>query len=387
MDNCKKRIILDAFREGYQDTGKAGKGKKLDEVCSILRYHHRKSGIRAINRASQKASKSRGRQKKYSEISMYHLRKLWLKTDQMCAKKLVVALPVWLRHYTECSESVKQEIQQMSASTIDRYLKSYRVLHKRRLRSGTRPGSIQLKNRIPIKPLGYRVEECGHIEADTVAHCGDCMSGTFAWSLTLVDKKTGWTEVTAMWGKGSKGVIEGIEISKKRMPFDIKYFFCDNGSEFLNYHLVNYFSSYSGEEKRSILHRGRPYKKNDQCHVEQKNWTHVRQIMGYGRIGKAEAVVLMNDIYFICGKLQNFFVPQLKLKAKVRIGSKWKKEYDDPKTPYERVMSESGIPMETKHKLRKEFESLNPFQLQEELQRKMDHLFKFLEKQTIRKAS
>ena len=108
------------------------------------------------------------------------------------------------------------------------------------------------------------------------------------------------------------------------------------------------------------MHRGRPYKKNDQCHVEQKNWTHVRQVMGYGRIGKAEAVVLMNDIYFICGKLQNFFVPQLKLKAKVRIGSKWKKEYEDPKTPYGRVMSESGIPMETKHKLRKEFESLNP---------------------------
>ena len=385
MDNRKKRNYLDVVRAGYQALSKAGKSKKLDEMCSILGWN-RKSILRLLNNQAQK-TKGSGRPKKYSLEAIKHLCKLWKGMEQMCSRKMVVALHTWLPYYKECSGSVKQEILSMSASTIDRYLRPYRVRWKRALRSGTRPGSMKFKNRIPIKPLDHKARECGHIEADTVAHCGDSMSGTFAWSLTLVDKKTGWTELTAMWGKGSKGVIEGITASKENMPFEIQGFYCDNGSEFLNAHLLRYFSSFNNKEKKAILQRGRPYKKNDQCHVEQKNYTHVRQLFGYNRISHPEVVALMNDIYLnTWSKLQNFFIPQMKLLSKTRIGAKYKRVYSKPLTPFERVLAEPSVPAHTKHQLRKEFRSLNPIELKSELESKARRLFRLLENQTIRRV-
>ena len=267
----------------------------------------------------------------------------------MCSKKMVVALPLWLSFYKGCSESVKQEILRISASTIDRYLHAYRVQHKRSFRSGTRAGSPWFKKLIPMRPLENHIQDWGHIEADTVAHCGNSLSGVFSWTLTLVDIQSGWTENTAMWGKSGQGVVCGIQAIERNMLFEMKGFYCDNGSEFLNKEVLKYFSC---KGKRHLIQRGRPYKKNDQCHVEQKNYTHVRQLFGYQRINHPEAIAVMNDIYLnTWSKLQNFFIPQMRLIRKTRIGAKYKREYDKPTTPYERVLADSSVPTHVKHRL------------------------------------
>ena len=385
MSNRSIQEYLNLHRQSYRVASWSDKQRIINEVCRNLRWH-RKSVIRSLNRplwAGEKVKKNRG--KKYSWQAEEHLKKLWLKMEQMCSKKLVQALPNWLPHYSECNEEVKKELLQMSASTIDRYLRRYRAIEQRRLRSGTKPGSKYFKNRIPIKPLDHNVTSVGTVEADTVAHCGDSMSGVFAWSLTITDVKTGWTENAAMWGKSGKGVVQGIKDSERNMPFTINEFCCDNGSEFLNTQLLLYFSNLSKKKKKDIIKRGRPYRKNDQCHVEQKNNTHVRQLLGYSRIDNKEAVDLINDLYLnYWSKLQNFFVPQMKLLRKTRVGAKYKREYTKPMTPYERVLLEPSIPQEVKHRLTQEYKALNPFELQKQIESKLKIIFN-LQKASPRK--
>ena len=276
MGNCEISSYLNVLRPGYQKAEWSDKQVIINQACILLNWH-RKSVIRAFNRSSKGACKP-VRRKKFSDLAQYHLRKLWLIMDQMCSKKMVVALPLWLSFYKGCSESVKQEILRISASTIDRYLHAYRVQHKRSFRSGTRAGSPWFKKLIPMRPLENHIQDWGHIEADTVTHCGNSLSGVFSWTLTLVDIQSGWTENTAMWGKSGQGVVCGIQAIERNMLFEMKGFYCDNGSEFLNKEVLKYFSC---KGKRHLIQRGRPYKKNDQCHVEQKNYTHVRQLFGY----------------------------------------------------------------------------------------------------------
>ncbi len=193
-------------------------------------------------------------------------------SDQLCGKRLKVALPLWLPYYEPdhgaLPEAAHAGLLAASASTLDRLLKAARVAHPKGL-CGTKPGTKLLKH-IPIRCEHWDVTQPGFIEADTVAHCGNSLAGDFARSLTMTDILTGWTECRATWNKGSVGVIAQIKAIETALPFPLKGFDCDNGSEFLNHHLVRYFSGHPGQPSFT---RSRPYRKNDNAHVEQKNWS------------------------------------------------------------------------------------------------------------------
>jgi hypothetical protein len=200
-------------------------------------------------------------------------------------------------------------------------------------RSTTKPGTL-LRRQIPIKTNQWDETRPGFLEADTVAHCGDTTAGTYVNTVDFVDIATGWTEQRAVFGKGERGVVEQVKDVEQSLPFPLLGFDCDNGSEFLNYHLVRHFAG-----RPIAFTRSRAYHKDDNAHIEQKNWTHVRQWLGYERLDRPEAVELLNDLYRTEWRLfHNFFCPSVKLIAKDRIGSKTVRRHDSPKTPYQRII-------------------------------------------------
>jgi len=257
-------------------------------------------------------------------------------------------------------------------ATIDRLLKPVRVAHGRKGLSGTRPGSL-LKNQIPIRTHFWDVSQPGFMEADTVAHCGNSLAGDFVWSLTMTDILTTWTENRATWSKGAQGVLVQIQDIETRLPFALLGFDRDNGSEFLNYHLVRYFTDHPSV---TSFTRSRPYKKNDNAHVEQKNWSHVRQLSGYDRFDEPSLVDIMNDLYANEWSLyQNHFCPSMKLREKQRINSKYYKKYDPPQTPYHRALASDWVTDKAKQRLEAIHQSLNPFILKRTIEKKLRVIF------------
>lgn len=252
----------------------------------------------------------------------------------------------------------------MSHATIDRLLSHDRSKYTKKGLATTKPGFI-LKHQIPIKTNQWDENIPGFLEADSVAHCGNSVSGMFVYTLNFVDIATTWTEQRAVWGKGEKGVIKAIQEVEKSLPFTLKGFDCDNGSEFLNWHLHRYFT----KRKQPVqFTRSRAYQKNDNAHVENKNWTHVRQYLGYQRFEQFVLVEKLNCLYTSeWNRYFNFFIPSVKIIQKVRVGSKIIKKYDTPKTPLQRILESTHIPPQTKEKLKEEFQKLNPFELQRQM--------------------
>lgn len=376
MSDKRLRVDLEPFRRRYWVSNRQGKSKLLSELVDLYGYN-RKYLIQAMNDIEEKVPKKRGKRRRYGDDVIEPLKRIWLATDQMCSKRLKAAMVLWLPYYDGAlSERVRKQLLKLSAASIDRLLKPYRVQYKRHGLCGTKPGYL-LKNQIPIKTDNWDVCQPGFVEADTVAHCGNSMSGDFVWSLTLTDIATGWTENGATWNKGSEGVIEQIKVIEKRLPFGLKGFDCDNGSEFLNWHLVRYFT----EEKTPTvaMTRSRPYKKNDNAHVEQKNWSHVRHLLGYDRFDNPQAVPLINALYANEWSLyQNFFMPSQKLKSKERINSKYRKRYEPAKTAYQRIMEAETVADETKQRLSTLFSELNPFALRKGIEQKLKHIFRYV---------
>lgn len=365
---------LSAIRKRYYQARKSEKTKILNELCAVAGYN-RKYAIRILAIKHHEGKKLSGRTKTYSERSVKHLKRLWVIMGEMCSKKMVPALKTWLKYYEDpdCDDEVRDELLSMSSASIDRYLKSYKASLGRKKRTGTKPGKM-FKNVIPLKSFDSNIDRPGHIEADTVAHCGDSMSGKFAWSLTFTDVYSGWTENRATYGKDSDEVLSAIMDIQFKLPFPVLSFNTDNGTEFLNRSLYLYFS----EKKTIEFTRSRPYKKNDNCHVEQKNWTHVRENIGYERYDLIEQVEIMNVIYKLyLNNLYNFFVPQLKLIEKVRVGSKIVKKYDQPKTPYQRLLDSPHLTMGQKEDLRRKYQLLNPIELREIIKRQTIKLNKY----------
>lgn len=217
-----------------------------------------------------------------------------------------------------------------------------------------------------------------------MAHCGNSLAGEFIWSLTMTDIHTTWTESRATWNKGATGVLAQIQDIEAKLPFTLKGFDCDNGSEFLNYHLLRYFT---GHPDNISFTRSRPYKKNEReaypegynAHVEQKNWSHVRQLFGYDRFEDKRLLPLMNDLYSHEWSLyQNHFCSAMKLLEKQRINSKYRKKYDNPQTPYHRVLASDKISEKTKQQLKSVHQSLNPFILKQTIEKKLRVIFKLV---------
>lgn len=381
MGKTEKKAYLDAIRARYRKACRSTKSKILDEFCEVCGYH-RKYALRRLNQAPQKASgkKKPGKTSRYDcpEI-MTPLRTIWLATDQMASKRLKAAMPLWLPHYEQIhglvADDVRHLLLKISPATIDRLLAPVRAQAGKRGLSGTKPGTL-LKKQIPLQTGVWDVTQPGFMEADTVAHCGTSLAGNFVWSLTMTDLYSGWTECRATWNKGGDGVMAQIKAIQRALPFVIRGFDCDNGAEFLNWHLLRHFQ----HQKHPVqFTRSRPYHSNDNAHVEQKNWSCVRQLLGYERFSNPAIVKRMNDLYASeFSLLNNLFCPTMKLAAKTRIGAKIVKRYAPPQTPLARLLAHPDIPEHKKRQLQNLQDSLNPFALRATIQRKLQHIFKLV---------
>jgi len=374
MGDKSKREYLLAIWGRYQRVGRQFKSKILDEFCSVCGYA-RKYAIGLLSRKPRQRRQRPGPRPHYGAQVLEPLKYIWLKSEQMCSKRLKAALPLWLPFYEQkhgpMTEPVRKKLLRISPATIDRVLKKTRARYPGKGLSGTRPGRL-LKIQIPIRTDNRDIDRPGYLEADTVAHCGASMAGSFIWSATFTDIFSQWTENRAVWNKGSTDVLREVKDLETGLPFELLGFDVDNGSEFLTCHLWRYFLN----RPRPIpLTRSRPYRKNDQAHVEQKNWTHVRQLLGYQRLERPELIPLMNDLYRTWGLFHNFFSPTLKLRSKSRKGSKTLRKYFKPQTPYQRLLDCPHLSQEQKQRLRAQYQQLNPFDLKEQVEQKLKLVF------------
>jgi len=363
----------------YRRGNRKEKSIILNEFCQNCGYH-RKHAIRALNtfkRYTKPKPRKRGKPSVYNKPSIIKpLKRIWLAANLPCSKRLKAILPLWLPFYAKEFGKVPQEVvtalNRVSASTLDRLLKPTRIKYKGRGRSTTKPGTL-LKKHIPIKTEQWDETRPGFLEADTIAHCGDSMAGMFVFTIDCVDIATTWTEQRAVWGKGETGVLQQIEDIEDALPFPLLGFDSDNGSEFLNHHLLRHFHQ---RHHPIQFTRSRPYHKDDNAHVEQKNWTHVRQWFGYHRIDNPIAVHLMNDLYtkeWNC--FHNFFCPSVKLIEKKLVAAKTIKKYDTPMTPYQRVLDSPYVSDSIKLSLKERFETLNPFKLRKIIESKLKAIY------------
>jgi hypothetical protein len=385
MSAPTRREYFQILRERYQNlVSKHERSRIIDEGVENSGLH-RKSVIRALNQARnpEGAPPQQGRRRRYSKACVELLKRLYRASDYVCSDKLKAMFPVLLSQLKGPTDvATIQELLKMSPASIDRYLRQYRGIERRRWNSRTRPGSRLFKKLIPLKSLGTTALRPGYLQGDTVAHGGATMAGEFIFSLTMTDEKCGWTENRGCFGKSSKNVLPAIQSVHDALPFDLVAINVDNGSEFLNYRVYEYFKNLAENKVISFpMTRSRSYKKNDNCHVEQKNWTSVRQLFGYDRLDDKELLPLMNEIYRIQNLISNYFVPQFKLKSKVRVGAKIKKTYDTPTTPYQRLLNDPHVSDTQKKKLRETYATLNYFDLQaqrEELLARFEELKKEL---------
>jgi hypothetical protein len=370
-----KTEYTEAMRERYGRMNRKGKSRMLEEYCEVT-GDHRKHAIRVLNNGLKKEQGRRpGPVARYGAAEVEVLKAVWLAAEQPCGKRLVAALPIWVPAYsrrTKLAAAVKARLLGMSASTADRLLAPWRARLKIKGLGGTKPGSL-LKTQIPIRGEAWDEKRAGYLEADTVAHCGRTLAGDFVWSLTFTDIATGWTANRAVWNRGATAVMERLKEIEGELPFKLLGFDCDNGGEFLNHHLWRYLRD---RNQPVDFTRSRPYHKNDQAHVEQKNWTHVRQLLGYDRMGGAELVEPINDLYRLWGRLHNLFCPTFKLKEKTRHGAKIRKIYERPVTPGQRLLESPEVEEKTKRLIKKEMRGLDPFELKAQIEAQLRRVFK-----------
>lgn len=354
----------------YREAGRVEKGRLLDEVCRVTGYH-RKYALRRLNGppAESRPPRKRLRGPSYSKAVDHALRLVWEAANYPWSVRLKALLPVWLpwlKKRLSLSPRLQSQLLRISPRQIDRRLRPYKQHAKRRLYGRTKPGSL-LKHQIPIKAERWEVDEPGFTEIDLVSHSGDRADGEFIHSLTLTDIHSGWTESCAVLGKSQAHVVEALEQIRKRLPFVLRGIDSDNGSEFINHHLHSYC-----RQLEVAFTRGRPYKKDDNAHVEQKNWTHVRRIMGYLRYDSPQALIAMNELY--CDQLRllhNVFLPSVKLMRKTRVGSRLRRHYDPPRTALDRLLATSGAKPPRLAALRALRERIDPFKLSASIDRKL----------------
>jgi len=374
MGGKSKKEYLLAIWDRYQRVGRQFKSKILDEFCSVCGYA-RKYAIGLLSRKPRQRCKRPGPRRCYDREVLEPLKLLWLKSEQMCSKRLKVALALWLPFYEQkhgpLAQSVRKKLLRISPATIDRLLKKTRARYPAKGLCGTRPGRL-LKVQIPIRTDNRDIDRPGFLEADTVAHCGPSMAGSFIWSITFTDIFSQWTENRAVWNKGSADVVREVKDVEQGLAFELQGFDVDNGSEFLTFHLWRYLL----DRARPVpMTRSRAYRKNDQACVEQKNWTHVRQLLGYQRLEQPEQIPLINDLYRTWGLFHNFFCPTLKLRSKARKGSKTLRKYFAPQTPFQRLLDSGHLTREQKDKLCAQYQQLNPLDLKEQIEQKLKLVF------------
>jgi hypothetical protein len=363
--------VLPRLRQRYAGRGREGRTRLIDEVCGLWGYS-RKHAIKLLGAKAGwggDPAVRKGRPATYGEPEADVLWTIWKAAEQPCGKRLKALLPTWLPHYErehgKLNGRMREKLLAISPAQIDRLLARRKVRVGHRGRCGTKPGGL-LKTQIPIRTDNWDITRPGFLEADTVAHCGGSLEGDFIWSVTYCDIHSGWTCNRAVWNKGAHGIVEATREVENSLPFELLGFDTDNGSEFLNWHLLRYFQ----ERPKTVgFTRSRPYKKNDNGHVEQKNWTHVRQLLGYDRLGDPTLVGPINALYRDCWEpLHNYFLPSAKLEQKSRVGAKVQRKHDKPLTPCERLLAGKDLSVAAKRRLRATRDSLNPFELHRRLE-------------------
>ncbi len=380
MTRMGVREYVDALRGRYLRGSKKEQGKVLDEFVRVVGYH-RKSAVRLLGhekKASHQGNRRRGRLYKGEVVDV--LRMAWEATGHLCSKRLQPFLPELvpvLRRYGNrpISPEVAAELCRMSPSTIDRLLGPWRRDAGHHRFSITKPGT-QLKSAIPIKTFAeWEDGRPGFLEVDLVHHCGESVDGFYLTTLSAVDVATGWSECVAVWGKNQERVGSAIHRMRQRLPFPFLGLDSDNGSEFINRHLLTYC-----QKEHITFTRSRSYKKNDSCYVEQKNWSVVRRIIGYDRYSTKPALETMNRIYERLRLYVNFFQPTMKLCGKTRHGSKIHRVYARAQTPYRRLLACGMLTEDMRQGLAATYAGLNPFLLRQRIDENLKQLWDLADK-------
>ena len=370
-----------AIRDRYRSANKVRKGKMLDEFIRVTGYH-RKAAIRMLLKVQNQHAGRRGRPGRYGVV-LESLRAIWEASDRLCSKRLQPFLPEMvkvLRQHGEQRIDASQEklLYRMSPATIDRLLRSYRKLGGRRPLSTTRTSSV-LKSSIPIRTFAdWQENKPGFLEIDLVAHCGESAEGFYLTTLCAVDVASGWSECVPVWGKGQVRVRSAVHRVRQRLPFPLLGVDSDNGSEFINHCFYTYC-----HQERITFTRSRAYKKNDSCHVEQKNGNIVRRLVGYDRYASRVAYQCLERVYGNIRLYMNFFQPTMKLWSKTRHGAKVHKVYEKAQTPYQRLL-QSGILSQAKQaEMAAIYNGLNPVLLLKQINSSLEQLWRLAERQGI----
>jgi hypothetical protein len=384
----QRQAVTSVTHERYRKARKKEKQQMLDEFCAttgysrgyarfVLRNHGREVWLRGkrIVIGDRHKRQQRLKPRYYDEDVVKTLVKLWELLNYLCGKRLVAILPELINKLEQFGELqlpavTKEKLLQISASSIDRLLKAERRKQQLRARAHTKPGTL-LKHQIPIRTFAeWNEARPGFAEIDLVAHDGGLALGDFCQTLDLTDICTGWTETEAVPNKAQVWVFEAIQTIRQRLPFPLLGLDSDNGSEFVNNELLRYC-----QQERITFTRARPYRKNDNCYVEQKNYSVVRQTVGYQRFDTTAELMVLKQLYLRLRLYTNFFQPTMKLKSKARCGSQVKKSYAPPQTPYQRVLASAAVDAAAKQKLKRQYKQLNPAALKRELDKLRKHLF------------
>lgn len=376
MDLHSRRELMDSISKRYRQASKVSKTRILDEVCAATKLN-RKYAITRINLIETSRPHgsriSRKRDRRYGREVLTVIEKVWEEAGYPWSTRLKAILILWLpaiRKRYPMTRAVEAQLLAISPRTIDRALKGKKREMRRRLYGRTKPGTL-LRHQIPIKCEHWDVENSGHLELDTVSHCGGNGEGLFAYSLNLTDIGSTWVETRSVLGKGEIGIVQAFSEMSEVLPFKVLDIDSDNGSEFINHHLFGYCDS------REIgFTRGRPYKKDDNAHIEQKNWTHVRKLIGWDRYETPESVAALNDLYRNELRLyMNLFQPSVKLIRTVRKGSRKVRRYDEPRTPLDRLARMPGADPNKVEQLLHLRSRLDPFALSRTIRRKLERIW------------
>jgi len=379
----ERKRIAEATAGRYRQAGKKEKGVMLNEFVELTGFARSYAALvlRNQGRVVQVNQKLRvrgdvgqklprpGRGPTYDEQTVKVLVQVWRIMDYICGKRLAPVLGEMverlLRHNElRCDVATRKKLARMSAATIDRLLRPERQKYQLKGRSHTRPGTL-LKHQIPMRTFTeWDEQQPGFLEIDLVGHDGGLIDSLHAFTLNATDVISGWNSSTALQNKAQVWTLEGLQKIRAKLPFPLLGIDSDNGSEFINETLYNYC-----QEHKITFTRSRPYRKNDSCFVEQKNYSVVRRAVGYQRCDTDEQLRLLNQLYEPLDLYTNFFQPSMKLQSKERAGARVKKKYDKARTPYQRLLDSSFIKEETKQQLRARYRLLNPAQLKRQIER------------------
>ena len=375
LSMAERRAVTKQMSARYHKASKGEKGRILDELCALTgwtRRHARRALAQAVSGRSRPPRPPRPRT--YGTDVLEPLRFVWATLGGPAGKRLApfmaeVVEALERHRELDVSPEVRAKLLQISAATIDRALAPERARLKVKGRSGTKPGSI-LKRQIPIRTFAeWDDHRPGFCEVDLVAHDGGDPAGQFCHTLDLVCVATGWTEMRALATKAQRWVHEALADIEAGLPFPLLGLDSDNGSEFINTELFGWC-----ERMEITFTRSRPYRKNDNCFVEQKNWPVVRQQVGYARYDTARELECLRELYGHLRLYVNFFQPQMKLVSKTRRGAVVSKRFDTARTPYRRVLDSPDVPEQAKRELTRTYLELAPAELKRAIGRCQDRL-------------